>query len=202
MRSVSFRFPTFPVIALTIVAVIAGCKTGIEDSPQPGTVRVMLRADPADTTIVILTDTITVSNSDSIDLTMFQSKVFSGQKFAVLYQTKSSYRQEDVQYNVLRRENGEYATFTIYDSFVPPGSYTGLQLGITASILKLFGVAPIQLQLRPGAPSLMSFSVNFDVVENRTTEITVEISPLKSLSRYRDIYYFDRQVTVSGVRTY
>ena len=190
----------FIFIGVAIVTSFVSCSTGVEESPQPGIVRVVLQANPADTSILILTDTVRVTNSDSMGVTIFQGKVFNGLKFATLFQSLTSYRQEDATYNVLKRENGTYKAYVIYESYVPPVSYTILEIGVTPTLLKFRDVAPIQLQLRPDDPLLVDLNVAFQVSERKVTEITLQIDPLRSLTRYRDLYYFDRKIRVIGVR--
>jgi hypothetical protein len=46
---------------------------------------------------------------------------------------------------------------------------------------------------------LLDIAVNFEVVENRVTEIYLQLKPLSSLVRFRDTYYFIRDVEVLGV---
>ncbi len=190
------------LLSIALAAGVVSCNTGVEESPQPGIVRVTLQANPADTTILILTDTVRVTDRDSMGVTIFQGKIFSGVKFATLFRSLTSYRQEDVPYNVLRRESGTYKTYPVYESYVPPGDYTKLQIGVTATLLKLRDVAPIQLQLRPDDPLLLDFDVGFQVSENKITEIMLQIDPLRSLTRYRDLYYFERKMRVLGVRQF
>ena len=192
----------FPILlSIALAAGVVTCNTGVEESPQPGIVRVTLQANPADTTILILTDTVRVTDGDSMGVTIFQGKVFSGAKFATLFQSLTSYRPEDITYNVLKRDIGTYKTYPVYESYVPPGDYTKLQIGVTATLLKLREVA-VSLQLRPNDPLLLDFDVGFQVSENKITEIMLQIDPLRSLTRYRDLYYFERKMRVLGVRQF
>lgn len=190
------------LLSIALAAGFVCCNTGVEESPQPGIVRVTLQANPADTTILILTDTVRVTDRDSMGVTIFQGRIFSGAKFATLFRSVTSYRAEDITYNVLKRDIGTYKTYVVYESYVPPGDYTKLQVGVTAVLLNLRDVAPIQLQLQPGDPLLLDFDIGFRVSENRVTEIMLQIDPLQSLTRYRDLYYFERRMRVLGVRPF
>lgn len=190
------------LLSIALAAGFVCCNTGVEESPQPGIVRVTLQANPADTTILILTDTVRVTDRDSMGVTIFQGRIFSGVKFATLFRSVTSYRAEDITYNVLKRDIGMYKTYVVYESSVPPGDYTNLQVGVTAALLNLRDVAPIQLQLRPDDPLLLDFDIGFRVSENRVTEIALQIDPLQSLTRYRDLYYFERRMRVLGVRQF
>lgn len=192
----------FFVIYFIAALITGGCSTGVEVSPQPGIVRVTLQSDPGDTSIAILTDMHRVTINDSLDLKTFQSKVYNGDKFAIFFRTTTSYRQEDAIHNVLKLDSsGTYTTFTIYESYVPPGSYDRLQIGITASFMHLEGppTYDISVRLPPEAPPLIDLYQPFQVFESRVTEVNVQISPFKSVSRYRDLYYFNRIVRVTGI---
>lgn len=178
-----------------------GCDTGVESSPDPGIVRVTLQSDPADTSIVILADTFTVSPGDFFPIIIFQGKVSQQSNFALLFKDTESYRPEDVIYDVLKRENGEYVRFVIYESFVPPGNYDRLQFGATASLL-ILGNFVIPVQLPPDADQLMDFYYDFEVFESRVTEINVEISPFESVRRFRDSFLFDPKMRIVSVRNF
>ncbi|MDZ7317620.1 MAG: hypothetical protein ONB11_00580, partial [candidate division KSB1 bacterium] len=153
------------------------------------------------TSIIIIKDTITVSARDWFGVTITQGKIYHGENFAILFKDTQSYRVEDVVYNILERENGQYKKFTIYESYAPPNSYDKLQFGVTASLLRM-GFFNIPVQLRPGDALLVDLNANFDIKENQTTEIDVQISPFKSVVRYKDSYYFTRQMQIIAVRYY
>lgn len=193
---------SFDILLLVGFAVaLSACDAGVESSPRPGIVRVILQSDPADSSIVVLGDTFTVSAGDRFDVTIFQGKVFQQARFALLFEDTKSYRPEDITYDVLKRENDEYKKYVIYESFVPPGNYDRLQFGASASMLVL-GVFQIPVQLPPDADRLMDFYQDFRVSENRATEIDIEISPFQSVRRFRDSYLFDRKMRVVSVRYY
>lgn len=194
-------FPLGVTIALAIGILVLSCNTGIEVSPAPGVIRVTLQSDPADTSIIIIKDTIAVSERDWFGVTITQGKIYHGDNFAILFKDTKSYRVEDVIYNILEREAGQYKKFTIYESYAPPNSYDKLQFGVTASLLRM-GFFNIPVQLRPGDALLVDQMVNFDIKENQTTEINVQISPFKSVVRYKDTYYFTRQMQIIDVRYY
>jgi len=198
------RITKAPIIGLVWMEVVAlsmclsSCTTGIESSPQPGIVRVTLQSDQADTQIVILNQTLRVSSRDYFGVTITQGKVYSGEKYAFLFKDKDSYRQEDVTYNILERKDGQYTKFTIFESYVPPVNYTKLQFGVTASLMKL-GYFEIPVKLPDGTPLLKDLDISFQVYENRVTEVSVQLSPFKSVKRYRDSYQFTREMKVTEI---
>lgn len=176
-------------MAIVMGLILTGCGSDITTSPQPGTLIVTLHSDPADTQIVILSKIFTVSDKDYFGTTIFQGKIFSGDKFAFLYKDKNSYRQEDVTYNIIERKEGQYTQVTIFDSYVPPGDYTNLQFGVTGSLVKI-GYLEIPVKLPAGTTPMRDLEQNFKVYENQVTEINIQISPFKSVKRYRDAYQF------------
>ena len=54
--------------------------------------------------------------------------------------------------------------------------------------------------LPPGVAPSMDFTGTFTVRENGVTQVDVEVLPYKSLRRYQDQFYFERQVTVVRVQ--
>jgi len=189
-----------------MVALLWGCTTGVEPSSHPGIVRVTLEANPADTSIVIIVDTIVVSDQDSMDLTVFQGRVTAGDgRFATLYPAIDSYRQEDRVYNILRRLNGNYVRHVVFESYIPPGSYDAVQLGLSATSLKFHYQPPITVEPPQDSLRFVAFrGLNFAVSEGSTTEIALQVDPLKALTRFRDVYRMDFQhyVRLLGVRNY
>jgi hypothetical protein len=175
-----------------------GCSTGVATSPDPGIVRVTLQSDPADTTITITGRSVTVAPTDSFGVTISQGQVYSDTLFANLLRSLDSYRLEDGIYNVLRRENGTYKEYVIFESFVPPGEYDQIQFGATASLLRL-GTFNIPVALPDSAGPLISLDIDFQVEAEVTTEIQLRIKPLGSVERFRDTYLFDRQFEVVAV---
>jgi hypothetical protein len=209
--------------------------TGVEDSPEPGVVRITIQSDPSDTYLVERTDTFSIFTpfGKVFNINTFQGSVFSGEKFAVLFRSTQSYRQEDSVYNVIevnvpdeelraigeRIANGEldintlsveYKKFILFESYVPPGDYDKIRVGINAPrdieqnrivLTALSGKQfSIPLQLPPADSLLVSFPVNFKVSSGQVTEINLRISPFKSVYRYRDAYRFDRKIEVTGVQ--
>ncbi len=180
---------------------LSNCATDIQTSPEPGVLKVILYSDPADTQIVILSKKFTVSESDYFGVTVFQGKVFSGEKFAFLYKDKMSYRQEDVTYNIIERKGGKYREFTIFDSYVPPGDYTSLQFGLNSNQVKI-GYLEIPVKLPTGDSPIRKLEQNFTVNENEITEIKVQISPFQSVKRYRDSYQFMPELKIVEINHY
>jgi len=189
------------VMTMVLIAVLMlRCDTGVVESPEPGILRITLQSEAADTTLIVISDTLSVSENDWFGVTITQGKVYNGDYFAILYKDTSSYQIQDITYNILEQENEQYRKFTMYESFAPPGDYDKLQIGVTASLLKL-GYFSIPIELPRGASLLIDLDQNFTVFKDRRiTEVNVQISPFKSVVRYKDSYHFMRELEITGIK--
>lgn len=173
------------------------CNTGIKDSPDPGILRITLESDQADTTVIFVTDTFTVSDRDTFLIEIFQGKVFRDSAFATLYSSVSSNDITAKRYNLLIRENHQYQKFTIFESYVPPFAYNSIQFGLNSLSLKLLGFDKIIVNTPPDF--FLNLPANIEVRENHVTEVNVRVSPFKSVERYRDTYIFEPDMEVINV---
>lgn len=181
-----------------LVVTGVGCDTGVQESPEPGVLRVTMQADPADTTIVIAGQVLTVSPSDSFGVTIYQGRAFRDTLFAVLLKSTTSYRERDYVYNVFQRDGSEFAEFVIFESLLPPGDYDSLRFSASAEMLSI-GSFLIPVRLPPDAEPAMDFPARFQIAERDTTEIKVMLRPLESVRRFRDMYLFHRQFEVTHI---
>jgi hypothetical protein len=212
--------PTCLVVkCLAIAIVLNGCQTGVEPSPDPGILRVTLKANEADTTIIIQSDTSRLSRWDEFNLAVSQGRLYRGSNYALLYVNRSIDRIAGSTVNILHREwlngvptkhtdvmeintkNSRYMTYVVFESFVPPGTYDSLTFTLMASEILIFIPKVYQnpVQLPPGTRPPMQFTTSIKVNEGRVTQVNLEILPFRSLTRYRDSYLFDRKVNVVGV---
>ncbi|HFE64678.1 MAG TPA: hypothetical protein ENK14_09745 [Caldithrix sp.] len=194
MVKLIFRLTIF--IALICLLFFA-CSSGIEFSPDPGILRITLESDQADTTITIVTDTLTVSDNDVFRITIFQGKVYQDSTFTVLYPTIESNSQEERAYNLITRENHQYQKFTIFESYVPPFKYNKIQFGLDSDFLKLRNFDKIQV-VTPNNFFLI-LETDFEVHENRMTEVNLRVSPFENVVRYKDTYIFAPIMEVVGI---
>ncbi|OPX35435.1 hypothetical protein B1H10_01285 [candidate division KSB1 bacterium 4484_188] len=197
MVKLIFRLTIF--IALICLLFFA-CSSGIEFSPDPGILRITLESDQADTTITIVTDTLTVSDNDVFRITIFQGKVYQDSTFTVLYPTIESNSQEERAYNLITRENHQYQKFTIFESYVPPFKYNKIQFGLDSDFLKLRNFDKIQV-VTPNNFFLI-LETDFEVHENRMTEVNLRVSPFENVVRYKDTYIFAPIMEVVGIKSY
>ncbi len=208
---------TKTIILLSVILIFSAlaiydCTTGVQDSPQHGIVRIMFKADPADTVLIEKSDTFSVSTRYQaiFMLKVFQGRVYKDSDFAVLYPTIESYRQEDEFVNIIAVDTlGNYKKYQVFESYIPPGNYNSLEFGVTpASGIPLKIVAnsgktfenPVVLP--PDESLLYHFDQNFTVNENRVTQIDVQISPFKSVKRYKDVYRLYRIMKITDVNYY
>ncbi len=187
------------VIPVLLIFAATGCDTGVEVSPRPGILRVTLQSDPADTSIVIVKDTVRVAEGDSFGVTIYQGKVHNDSAFALLYTNPRAYQQQDVVYNIIKRQGGQYHKFTIFESHVPPFSYDKISFGMTPRILRL-GTFEIPVKAPSDISPFVELPVAFAVEEEGITEVEVRIRPFRSVRRYRDSYLFIPDVEVVSVK--
>jgi hypothetical protein len=215
----STRFCGFCAILLA-ATILEGCKTSVEPSPSPGIVRVILKGAETDTTIILLNDTSRFSRWDTFDMVTSQGRIARGDYYAAIYNNPTSERKSSDTLNALGREwlngtaitwqdtaeitprNSRYRKYVVFESYVPPGTYDRLIFALTASEMEIFTpkhyVNPVSLP--PGVTPSMEFVGSYTVAENGVTEISLEIEPYKSLRRYQDQFYFERKISVVGVR--
>jgi len=212
------------VLAIFAVIYLWSCTTPVESSAEPGIVRITLQSDQSDTTAIVVDDTFSVSPQARFPLTLFQGRAYNDSNYALLFPSLDSYLTEDVQVNILALDTTSvrydttqitadsisvdtsytfgYHKFTIYESFVPPGEYDSLEVGLTGNAIRFGGFEFIRVELPPEVNSLMTLHQEFEVFEHDTTEINMIISPFKSISRYRDTFRFVRQVRIESVKHY
>lgn len=198
----------------------SACQTGVEPSPDPGILRVTLKADEADTTIIIQNDTTRFSRWDEFDLFVSQGRLYRGKNYALLHADLSINRITGSIVNILQREwlngvpipptdateitakNSRYSTSVVFESYIPPGEYDSLSFALTGEEILTFVPKVYQnpVALPSGATPQVQFPAHITVHENRVTQIDIEIAPFRSLSRYRDSFLFDRKMKVIGVQ--
>ncbi len=206
------------IIMLTWV--LGGCKTSVEPSPSPGILRVTLKSAESDTNIVLLNDTSHFSRWDNFGMVVSQGRLSQGDTYASIYNNASSARKTSDTVNALGREwltgtpityldtatitpqNSRYRKYTIFESYVPPGTYDKLTFALTASEMEIFipkhYLNPVGLP--PGDAPSMDLAGTFTIQENGVTEVDVEVLPYKSLRRYQDQFYFERKVSVVRIQ--
>ncbi len=191
-------------LLLTVVwlSIWVSCRTGVEHSPDPGILRVLLHGDDADTTIVIIDEVYHVDTSDVFMVHIFEGKAYQGKKYADLYPTLDAYHNPGHSYNILARDSSaqRYVRYKIFETYVPPGTYTRLQIGVTANMLRIGDFDPIPVFLPPEDSLLVNLDFNFEVKENQVTEIDLALAPFKSVQRFKDTYLFKRTITVQHVQ--
>ena len=213
-----------PVLWAALIAVLAaggGCTTSVEPSPRAGTVRVLLKSGGADTTLVILSDTVHFSRYDAFDAVATNGKLYHGDNYAPLYVDPTLDRPEGSTINLLGREwlngtpitirdslpitpsNSRYRQYTVFETYVPPGTYDRLEFtlvaGEIATYIPKFYVNPVQLP--PDAAPQLAFPVSLTVQEDKVTEVVVTIAPFRSLRRYQDLFLFDRVMRIASIQT-
>jgi hypothetical protein len=210
-------------LGLLYTIFLNGCTTGVDPSPDPGIVRVTLKSNETDTLLVILGDTIKFSRVDIYNVIMGQGRLYRGDNYTDLYTNTSMERIGSTMINIIQREwldgtlilptdsvfnveawNSRYVGTTVFEWYVPPGSYDKLQFNLTG--IEVFVARPRQfrnpLELPAGVTPIMNFSLPVEVKAGRVTELNLEVLPFQSVRRLKDAYIFDRKVSVASVKYY
>jgi len=188
------------IIFVVLLAIIHfwSCTTGINRSKDPGVIRVNLQSDPTDTTITILGKIYSVDSTSIFNIYIFEAKAYIDSNYSFLVPRLTDYYDDGRYYNILEMEETTYKKYKIYESFAPPDKYDRLQFGLTASTMKI-GEYKIPVELPPDENVLLDFYDDFEIYENDTTEINIQIAPFRSVERYRDSYLFNREVNIVSV---
>ena len=182
-----------------IMVVISGC-VEIEPSPDPGVLRVQLEHNPADSIIHIGSRDFSFGNNDLFLISVYQGRAHSDSAFFVLYETPTTYFAGENMYNILGRDTSDaLQTVTIFESYLPPGEYTSVEFGMSPEALLLsegyaVGGLFIPIEEAPGSSPLVSLELDYEIVENDTTNILVRLSSFQSVVRYRDIFHFAPEI--------
>ncbi len=206
-------------VVVMFLIILAGCTTGVDPSPHPGILRVVLSSKQTDTMLVISSDTTKFSRWDEFWAAIYGGRLYQGANYSSLYATTSMDRITSVSQNLLAREwldgtpitirdtatitpqNSRYREGTVFEFYAPPGTYDRLDFALTATevatyIPKIY-INPVVLP--PGVPATMSFAGSFTIQADRTTEVEVEIAPFESLLRFQDAFLFNRKIQILSV---
>ncbi len=189
---------------ITILFFVSGCDTteitGVR-SPDPGTIRIFLKADDSDNFIVVAGDTATVGQgvNDSLALVIGQARAFVDEKYAVIFQTLDEYRELSDTLNILTQENNTYKRFKIFESFVPPDTYDSLGIVISATFVQV-GSFQIPIEMPEDTKTLKVFDNSFQIKEDKITEIYLKIKPFESMTRFGDTFQFQRIITIESIK--
>lgn len=210
------------VIAAGLSLILTSCTTGVDPSPAPGILRVTIQSDESDSSIVILSDTTRYSRYDQFYARVYDARLYRGDNYSQLYVTTSPQRVQSDTVNLLGRQwldgtpitirdsvaitpaNSRYRTYTIFEWYVPPGTYDELEFSLVSNevvtyIPKLYS-NPIQLP--PGTKPGLFFASSISIQESKTTQVDIVIQPFKSLSRYQDAFYFNRKARIGRMSTF
>ncbi len=191
----------FLCLSVLVLSLMISCNTGVNRSDDPGIVKIIIQSNPSDTSIVILENTYSVDTSSVFNFHIFEGRVYVDSFYSDLTPSLDDYIDEGRFYNVLEQEDNVYKKFTIYETYAPPDDYTKIQFGLTVKTVKI-GEFITPVIIPADEDLLVDIEYNFSVRENRTTEILLQIDPLKSIVRYRDSFLLERKFEVVNVRQY
>lgn len=200
MRNIIYkRF--YYLLLLLMISVFFTCSdiNNVGDPSVPGIVRIVLQSDPNDTEMEILGETINVSDDDSMGIKIFQGKAWSvDNNYAILFPSVFDYFQNQLTYNIIKREDNTYLPFVVFESFVPVGKYNSISMGMEALHL-IIDVYSIPLTLPADEDLIITFEGDYNVEEYTVTEIIVRLQPFASMTRYRDTYVFERVADIFDI---
>ena len=189
------------LLIILIGLILMQCSTGVNRSPEPGIVKVVLQSEPSDTTIVILNETYSVDSNSVFLVQVAQGKVYIDSFYSDILPELDDFKDTGNRYNILEQEDGTYKKTKLFETYAPPDNYNNLQFALNASVLKI-AEFQIPVQLPEGAQLLMDFEFPFTVKERMTTEIFMQIEPLSSVIRYKDSYIFIRKIEILNITYY
>lgn len=193
--------PQLVTVLLASALSILSCSelTQADENVVPSILRVVLEPDPTDSTITILGETFGVSDGDSLGINVYQGRAISADSnFALLYKNVNSWRQDQHTYNLLLRENGNFIEHTVFESFVPPGEYSAISLGLEGFHMQV-GPYSIPVELSKALDPIAEFPAEYSMEEGKVTEIHILIEPFNSMTRQLDSYVFSRQAKVGDI---
>lgn len=211
------------VFILLYLIPFSGCSTGVESSPDPGIIRVILKSSESDTLLVILGDTVKFSRVDHFDVIVGQGRLYQGIHYSDLYNGLNINRVSTDTVNLLQRSwldgqvitstdtvfdvevsKSKYVGHTVFEWYVPEGVYDKLQFSLNG--IDLFIARPRQfsnpLQLADSVSPIMNFNQPITVNAGRITEVDLVAFPLQSVRRFKDSYIFDRKVNIARIQNY
>ncbi|MBO8131804.1 MAG: hypothetical protein H0Z29_09875 [Candidatus Marinimicrobia bacterium] len=188
-------------IVILIMLISKGCNIEVEKSDYPGVLRLNLQADPTDTSITILDKTYIPDTSSVMKVKVFEAKAYIDSCYTILLPTLDAFIDEGRSYDILKKDEGKYKRYKIYESYAPPGIYNRLQFGIIIKELEIGGYK-IPIEVPEGGSLIYNFDIEFAVYEDDTTEINIQIKPFESLYRYRDSYIFNGNLEITSINVY
>ena len=192
--------------AAVLIAIFAiSCSSGVEPSPDPGLVRIIMQANPADTIIIVGQDTVHSDPRDSISISIFQGRVYQDSIYSLLYQNREEYLQEDHFYNFFNRgEDGFYGEQIIFECLLPPEDFNRIVFGIDADFMLLTsgfssGGIGIPMESSPELSLLKEFNVDFEIKSGKVTEIKIILHLFDSVVRFKDFFRFVPVMEVTSI---
>lgn len=198
------------VAALLTAGLLTACDTGVDPSPQPGVFRLLMQADPSDNTVVIGPKRYTLGNDTTealMRVSVGQALVYRDTSYAALFRRLNSFQIEDPVVDVLAAsKNGEPENHMLFESYLPPAEYDSLQLALRVNLFRVTSTGRFsyssfenEVRLPPGASPVLTFREPFTIRSGDTTIVQLRIQPLRSLTRFQDVYYFTPQVEIESI---
>ncbi|APF19563.1 protein of unknown function (DUF4382) [Caldithrix abyssi DSM 13497] len=167
------------------------CNDHLGSSPDPAVLRIYLVTNPADTTIQIGFDSLTVTTKDDFSLTISQMKVYSQEGiYAKLFSSFSGYKDEETEYNLLERQSGSFIPQKIVESHIPPNQYQRIEFVVYPPDEVTIHGLTFPIDIPEGYKPLITMECPFIADENEEHNIYIQFNAFKSIKRWRDTYIF------------
>lgn len=191
---------TLLVGAMMSSLLMMGCDP-VGTSPEPGLLRVTLQADPADSTITIADQVYNLNEvAAQMYVTVSQGRAYRDTTYAQLFQDPQDLSaEEEIFLNMLRRVgDNQTPEYRVYETLMPPATYDSLQIVFNASQF-VVGDFQNEVNLQPGTSPLVTFQQSFQIESNEVTTVNLQMRPLESLTRFKDVFYFNPVLQVASV---
>lgn len=193
-----------------LALILCTCDTGVDPSPDPGVIRLLLEADAADSVVVIGSKRYALGNDTTSALMRIrigQALIYRDTTYAALYRRLNSFQIQDPLVDVLETDSeGSLSNHLLFESYLPPAAYDSLQLAMHVNLFRIqtlgrvtFNTFENEVRLPPGASPVLTFRQPFDITSRDTTVVQLRIRPLQSLTRYQDVYYFTPEVEIEDI---
>jgi hypothetical protein len=167
------------------------CTSNVDSNPDPGVLRINIVTNPADTCIQIGFDSLFITNNDNFPLIISQIKTYTAdENYAQLFPNFAGYKDEDIEYNFLEREQDSFVPQKIVESYIPPDAYNKIMFIIYPMESVTIQGLTFPIKTADDYDPLITLDCNYSIDQNQEYEIYIRFNAFQSITRWRDTYYF------------
>ena len=177
--------------SVLLTLLLLQCNDNLSSNPDPAVLRIYLVTNPADTSIKIGFDSLTVTNSDNFTLTIGQMKIYSEENnYAKLFMDFSGYKDVEVEYNLLQRKQGKFVPQKIAETYIPPNIYKKVEFVVYPPKNVTIHGLTFPIEIPDDYEPLIGLDLNFKIDQNEEYDIYIRFNAFQSITRWRDTYIF------------